>query len=209
MKRILIADDHATVRSGLRALVEERGGWEVVVEACDGAEAIAGAIAERPDVAIVDYSMPLMTGLEVTKRIKQHPLATEILIFTMHDSDTLALQAFQAGARAFLLKSDANKTLLAAVESLIVHRPFYKGAFSSELSGLLAGKRDPNQLLSRRENTIVKLVAEGHSNKGISAILNISIKTVETHRAAAMRKLGINSTAALVRHAVRTKLIEA
>ena len=209
MKRILIADDHATVRSGLRALVEERAGWEVVVEACDGAEAVAGAIDKRPDVAIIDYSMPLMTGLEATRRIKQHPLPTEILILTMHDSDSLALQAFQAGARAFLLKSDANKTLLAAMESLIVHRPFYKGAFSSELNGMLSKKRDPNQPLSSRESTIVKLVAEGLGNKAISANLGISIKTVETHRATAMRKLGTRSTAALVRYAVRTKLVEA
>jgi DNA-binding NarL/FixJ family response regulator len=209
MKRILIADDHAAVRSGLRALMEERAGWEVVVEARDGAEAVAGAVDKRPDVAIIDYAMPFMTGVEVTRRIRKHQLATEILIFTMHDSDSLALQAFQAGARAFLLKSDANKTLLAAVESLIVHKPFYKGAFSSELSGMLTGKRNPNEVLSPREKVIVKLIAEGHSNKGISAALNISIKTVETHRAAAMRKLGINSTAFLVRYAVRTKLIEA
>ena len=209
MKRILIADDHETVRAGLRALLEERPGWEVVAEAHDGAEAVAGAVEKRPDVAIVDYSMPFMTGVEVARRIRQHPLATEILISTMHDSNSLALQAFQAGARAFLLKSDANKTLMAAVESLIVHKPFYKGAFSSELNGMLTGKRDPNQVLSPREKAIVKLVAEGHSNKGVSAILNISIKTTETHRAAAMRKLGINSTAALVRYAVRANLVEA
>jgi DNA-binding NarL/FixJ family response regulator len=209
MKRILIADDHETVRAGLRALLEERPGWEVVAEAHDGAEAVAGAVEKRPDVAIVDYSMPFMTGVEVARRIRQHQLATEILIFTMHDSNSLALQAFQAGARAFLLKSDANKTLMAAVESLIVHKPFYKGAFSSELNGMLTGKRDPNQVLSPRERAIVKLVAEGHSNKGVSAILNISIKTTETHRAAAMRKLGINSTAALVRYAVRANLVEA
>jgi DNA-binding NarL/FixJ family response regulator len=209
MKRILIADDHETVRAGLRALLEERPGWEVVAEAHDGAEAVAGAVEKRPDVAIVDYSMPFMTGVEVARRIRQHQLATEILIFTMHDSNSLALQAFQAGARAFLLKSDANKTLMAAVESLIVHKPFYKGAISSELNGMLTGKRDPNQVLSPREKAIVKLVAEGHSNKGVSAILNISIKTTETHRAAAMRKLGINSTAALVRYAVRANLVEA
>ena len=209
MKRILIADDHDTVRSGLRALLEGRAGWEVVAEAHDGKEAVAEAIEKRPDVAIVDYSMPLMTGVEVTRCIKEHQQVTEILIFTMHDSDALALQAFQAGARAFLLKSDANKMLLAAVETLIVHKPFYAGAFSGELKGMATGKGEPNQLLSPREKTIVKLVAEGYSNKGVSAILNLSIKTTETHRAAAMRKLNINSTAGLVRYAVRTKLVEA
>jgi DNA-binding NarL/FixJ family response regulator len=209
MKRILIADDHATVRSGLRAIVEARPGWEVVVEACNGAEAVAGAIDTRPDIAIIDHSMPLMSGLEVTQRITRHPLATEILIFTMHDSDSLALQAFQAGARAFLLKSDANKMLLAALESLIIHKPFYKGAFSTELTRMLAGKCAPYRPLSRRETTIVKLVAEGLSSKVIGAVLNVSTKTVDTHRAAAMRKLGMHSSAALVRYAVRTKLIEA
>jgi DNA-binding NarL/FixJ family response regulator len=209
MKRILIADDHETVRSGLRALLEGRAGWEVVAEAHDGKEAVAEAIEKRPDVAIVDYSMPLMTGVEVTRCIKEHQQVTEILIFTMHDSNALALQAFQAGARAFLLKSDANKMLLAAVERLIVHKPFYAGAFSGELKGMATGKGEPNQLLSPREKTIVKLVAEGYSNKGVSAILNLSIKTTETHRAAAMRKLNINSTAGLVRYAVRTKLVEA
>jgi DNA-binding NarL/FixJ family response regulator len=210
MKRILVADDHETVRSGLRALLEGRAGWEVVAEAHDGNEAVAEAIKKRPDVAIVDYSMPLMTGVEVARRIKEHQLATEILIFTMHDSNVLALQAFEAGARAFMLKSDANKMLLAAVESLIVHKPFYAGAFLSEVGGVIANRKgDRNQMLSPREKTVVKLVAEGYSNKGMSAILNLSIKTTETHRAAAMRKLNINSTAGLVRYAVRNKLVEA
>ena len=209
MKRILIADDHEAVRSGLRAVLEGRAGWEVVAEARDGKEAVAGAVEKRPDVAIVDYAMPFMTGIEVVRRIREHQQITEILIFTMHDSEVLALQAFQAGARAFLLKADANKMLLAAVESLIVHKPFYAGSFTSELKAMATGKGNPNQVLSPREKTIVKLVAEGYSNKGVSAILNLSIKTTETHRAAAMRKLNINSTAGLVRYAVRSKLVEA
>ena len=209
MGRILIADDHETVRSGLRAVLEGRPGWEVVAEARDGNEAVAGVVENRPDVAIVDYCMPFMTGVEVARRIREHQLITEILIFTMHDSEVLALQAFRAGASAFLLKSDANKMLLAAVESLIVHKPFYAGSFSSKLKGMATGKGDPSQGLSPREKTIVKLVAEGHSNKGVSAILNLSIKTTETHRAAAMRKLNINSTAGLVRYAVRSRLVEA
>ena len=217
MKRILIADDHETVRSGLRAVLEGRAGWEVVAEARDGKEAVAGAFDTRPDVAIIDHEMPFMTGIEVARRVREHQQTTEILIFTMHDSEVLALQAFRAGARAFLLKSDANKLLLAAVESLMVHKPFYAGSFSNELKGMFAselngttvGRADANRLLSPRELTIVKLVAEGHSNKGVSAILNLSIKTTETHRASAMRKLNINSTAGLVRYAVRSKLVEA
>jgi DNA-binding NarL/FixJ family response regulator len=217
MKRILIADDHEAVRSGLRAVLEGRAGWEVVAEARDGKEAVAGAFDKRPDVAIIDHEMPIMTGIEVARRIREQQQTTEILIFTMHDSEVLALQAFRAGARAFLLKSDANKMLLAAVESLIIHKPFYAGSFSNELrsmfssevKGVTTGRADANQLLSPRERTIVRLVAEGHSNKGVSAILNLSIKTTETHRAAAMRKLNINSTAGLVRYAVRSKLVEA
>jgi DNA-binding NarL/FixJ family response regulator len=207
MKRILIADDHETVRSGLRALLEGRVGWEVVAEAHDGNEAVVKAVDTRPDVAIVDYSMPFMSGVEVARRIRQHQQTTEVLIFTMHESSALALQAFQAGARAFLPKSDANRMLLAAVEALMVHKPFYAGRFSSELKGMVTGKNDQSQVLTPREKTIVKLVAEGHSNKGISAILNLSIKTTETHRAAAMRKLHTSSTAGLVRYAVRNRLV--
>ena len=133
MKRILIADDHEAVLSGLRAVLEQRPGWEVIAEAHNGTDAVVATIAKRPDVAILDYSMPLMTGVEATWRIKKQLPLTEILIFTMHDSNSVALQAFNAGARALLLKSGANKMLLAAVESLMVHRPFYSGAFSSEL----------------------------------------------------------------------------
>ena len=209
MKRILIADDHEAVRAGLRAIIEQRIGWEVVAEARDGNEAVAAAVEKLPDVAIVDHSMPLMTGVEVARCIKAQQLPTEILIFTMHDSSLLARQAFHAGARAFLLKSDANKMLLAAVESLILRKPFYAGRFSSELRQVASGEDVLSEVLSPREKMIVKLVAEGYSNKGTSALLNISVKTTETHRAAAMRKLNINSTAGLVRYAIRSKLLEA
>ena len=157
MKRILVADDHETVRSGLRAVLEGRAGWEVVAEARDGKEAVAVAVDKRPDVAIIDHEMPFMTGIEVARRIREHQQTTEILIFTMHDSEVLALQAFRAGARAFLLKSDANKMLMAAVESLIVHKPFYagsfshelKGIFSNELKGMSTGKADQTSCFRR------------------------------------------------------------
>jgi DNA-binding NarL/FixJ family response regulator len=209
MKRILIADDHEAVRSGLRAVLEQRADWEVVAEANDGTKALAAAIEKRPHVAVVDFSMPRMTGVEVARRIRDYPLETEVLIFTVHNSNLLAQQAFQAGARAFLVKSDANKLLLAAVDSLLVHRPFGTGSFSGEVSRRSAGNGDNHQRLSPREQLVVKLVAEGYSNKGISAILNLSVKTTEAHRAAAMRKLDINSTAGLVRYAVRARLVEA
>jgi DNA-binding NarL/FixJ family response regulator len=208
MKRFLIADDHEAVRSGLRAVLEQHPGWEVVAEANDGSKALAAAIANQPDVAIVDFSMPRMTGVEVTRRIKEYPLHTEVLIFTVHNSSLLAQQAFQAGARAFLLKSDANKLLLAAIESLLVHKPFCTDSCVSELNGAWTGDRHRYHQLSPRERLVVKLVAEGYTNKRISAMLDLSVKTTEAHRAAAMRKLEVNSTAGLVRYAVRANLVE-
>jgi DNA-binding NarL/FixJ family response regulator len=209
MKRILIADDHEAVRSGLRAVLEQHADWEVIAEANDGSKALAAAIESRPDVAIVDFSMPRMTGLEVARRIREYPLQTEVLIFTVHNSGLLAQQAFQAGARAFLAKSDANKVLLRAVESLLQHKPFWTGRTRGELNAASTKPEDRHQALSPREQLVVKLVAEGYSNKNISAILHLSVKTTEAHRSAAMRKLDLNSTAGLVRYAVRARLVEA
>jgi DNA-binding NarL/FixJ family response regulator len=209
MKRILIADDHEAVRLGLRAVLEQHIDWQVVAEANDGNMALAAAIESRPDVAIVDFSMPRMTGLEVARRIREYPLQTEVLIFTVHNCSLLAQQAFQAGARAFLTKSDANKVLLRAVESLLAHKPFWTGKTCGEQTAGSTRSGDMHQALSPREQLVVKLVAEGYSNKNISAILHLSVKTTEAHRSAAMRKLDLNSTAGLVRYAVRAKLVEA
>ncbi len=209
MKRFLIADDHEAVRSGLRAVLEQHVDWEVVAEANDGDKALAAAIECRPDVAIVDFSMPRLTGVEVARRIREYPLQTEVLIFTVHNSSLLAQQAFQAGAGAFLVKSDANKELLRAVDSLLAHKPFWNGRFLGELKIGSARPEDGHRALSPREQLVVKLVAEGYSNKSISAILHLSVKTTEAHRSAAMRKLDLNSTAGLVRYAVRAKLVEA
>jgi DNA-binding NarL/FixJ family response regulator len=208
--RILIADDHEVVRSGLRAILEAHEGWEVVAEACDGKEAIALAVETRPDVAIIDYSLPLMKGVEATRQIRARVPTAEVLIFTMHDSDVLVGELLAAGARAYLLKSDAKQYLIAAVEALAMHKPFFTGRVSEQLlDSFLAthhGKTDA--LLSPRERGIVQLIAEGRSNKEMSEILNLSVKTIETHRAAAMRKLNVTSTAAIVRYAIRNKLVE-
>src|SRR6201988_4489777 len=151
MKRILIADDHEAVRSGLRAVLEQHFDWEVVAEANDGNKAVAAAIESQPDVAIVDFSMPRMTGVEVARRIREYPLQTEVLIFTVHNSSLLAQQAFQAGARAFLAKSDANKVLLRAVESLLAHNPFWTGRNWGELNATPTASGDRRQNLSPRE----------------------------------------------------------
>jgi len=208
--RILIADDHEVVRSGLKAILEARPGWEVVAEVGDGKEAIAQAVETRPDVAIVDYSLPLINGIEATRQIRARAPHTEVLIFTMHDSDALVDEALQAGARAFLLKSDAPHYLIAAVESLSGHKPFFTGKLSEKLleSFLSSHGHRSAPVLSARERVVVQLIAEGNSNKDMSAILNLSVKTIETHRSSAMRKLNITSTAALVRYAVRNKLVE-
>ena len=208
MKRILIADDHAAVRLGLRAVLEQRPGWEVIADVDDGRRAFEVALEKRPDVAILDFSLPHMTGVEVARLISKHLRETEVLIFTVHESRVLAQEAFRAGARAYLVKSDANKMLLAAVEALMMHRSFDDGRFSvgprRERNGADAG----GQKLSPRERHVVTLVAEGYSNKKISSLLNLSVKTTEAHRATAMRKLEINSIASLVRYAVRSNMIE-
>jgi DNA-binding NarL/FixJ family response regulator len=208
--RILIADDHEVVRSGLRTILESHPGWEVVGEAGDGKEAVTKAVESRPDVAVIDYSLPVMNGVEATRQIRARLPQTEVLIFTMHDNDELVGQLLQAGARAFLVKSEANEHLVAAIESLAVHKPFFTGRLSERLldTFLTAQGRTAIDVLSPRERGIVQLIAEGHSNKEMSGILNISVKTVETHRAAAMRKINASSTAGLVRYAIRNNIVQ-
>jgi DNA-binding NarL/FixJ family response regulator len=208
--RILIADDHQVVRSGLRAILEAHEGWEIVAEAADGKEAIDKAVATKPDVAIIDYSLPVMNGLEATRQIRARMPSAEVLVFTMHDSDALVGELLSAGARAYLLKSEAKEHLIAAVESLAGHKAFFTGTVSERLRDAFVASHQSKQgtTLTPRERVVVQLIAEGNSNKKISSLLNLSIKTVETHRATAMRKLNLTSTAALVRYAVRNNLIQ-
>ena len=209
MKRILIADDHEVVRSGLRAIIESRPDWAVSAEAVNGKDAFARILETKPDVAILDYSMPFMTGVEVSRRIKSNHLRTEVLILTMHESEAILAEVLMAGVRGFLLKSDARSHLIAAVEALLEHRPYFTSLVLEKLlQDYQLSKRDrPAIELSSREQNVVQLVAEGHTNRSIGAVLDLSVKTVETHRASAMRKLGVSSTAELVRYAIRTKLI--
>jgi DNA-binding NarL/FixJ family response regulator len=205
----LIADDHEVVRSGLRTVVEAQPGWTVVAEASDGRDALAKALDTKPDVAIIDYSLPLFNGAEVTRQIRARVPAVEVLIFTMHDSDSLLADILAAGARAYLLKSDANQYLIAAVASLANHKPFFTGRISEQLldSYLSTHQGKSDGLLSPRERAIVQLIAEGNSNKDMSEALGLSVKTIESHRASAMRKLKLTSTAAVVRYAIRNKLV--
>lgn len=208
MIRLLIADDHEVVRSGLRSILEERPGWAVVAEAADGKQAILKTIAERPDIAILDYSLPLINGIEATRQIRLRAPSVEVLIFTMHDNETLLRELLRAGARGYLLKSDAERHIFSAVEALIAHKPFFTDRASETLLDTFLRSKHKDDILTSRERGIVQLVAEGHSNKEIAGVLNISIKTVETHRATVMRKLNLTSSAALVRYAVRNKIVE-
>jgi DNA-binding NarL/FixJ family response regulator len=210
MVRILIADDHAVVRSGIRALVESQPGWEVIAEAENGKEAIDKALATHPDVVIVDFSMPLLNGVEVTRNLRARLPGVEVLVFTMHDTDVLVRDVLEAGARGFLLKSDAPQFLVAAIGALAVHQPFFTSKVSETLLESFLARGSPSGgVLTAREQSVVKLIAEGKTNKDIADVLAISKKTVEAHRSAAMRKLGVDSTVSLVRYAIRNKLSEA
>jgi DNA-binding NarL/FixJ family response regulator len=209
MTRILIADDHEVVRSGLRKVLEVRPEWEVVAEAADGKEAINKALATKPDIAVLDYSLPLVNGIEATRQILMRLPKTEILVFTMHDSETLIQELLRAGARGYLLKSDAKRNLIAAIEALSAHRPFFTTKVSEALlDSFLARPPGQASTLTNRERGVVQLIAEGHTNKQVANILNISLKTVETHRASIMHKLKLTSSASLVRYAIRNKLVE-
>jgi DNA-binding NarL/FixJ family response regulator len=209
MTRILIADDHTVVRSGVRRVLEDYPGWSVVAEATNGKDAVAEAIATKPDVAVLDYALPVLNGIEATRQIRQHVPSVEVLIFTLHDTEDLLRELINVGARGYVLKSDAQQHLISAVQSLAAHKPFFTDRASQVLlENLLSKKSRIKQALTDREQTIVRMVAGGSSNKQTAQILNITTKTVETHRATILRKLELTSSAALVRYAVRNNLVE-
>jgi len=214
--RILVADDHEIVRQGLRALLEAQPGWQVVAEAIDGREALDKAKRLHPDVVVLDVSMPNLNGLEATRQIRKALPQTEVLILTMHDSEQLVREVLEAGARGYVLKSDAGRELVTAVESVRKSKPHFTSRVSEiVLDGYLnAGGRAeaynvPRTVrLSPREREIVQLLAEGKSNKEVAAALHISVKTAETHRTNLMRKLDLHSISELVRYAIRNKMVE-
>jgi len=213
--RILVADDHPIVRAGLRTLLESRPGWQVCAEAANGREAVEKAGKLKPDVAVLDISMPVLNGVEATRQLRKLSPETEVLILTMHDSDQMVQQVVEAGGHGYILKDDADRTLLAAVDALRRHKPF----FSSRVAGSLAVSRlrpaDPHApawrargRLTQREREIVQLLAEGRSNKEVAGVLGISVRTAETHRANIMLKLDLHSIVDLVHYAVRNRIIE-
>jgi DNA-binding NarL/FixJ family response regulator len=210
MTRILIADDHEIVRQGVKAILSKRERWEIVGEAADGRDAVEQARLTQPEIAILDYALPFINGVEAARQIRLNSPRTEVLIFTQHDNEALLRNILEAGVQGYLLKSDATQYLVQAVEALEYHQPFFTKTVSDILvSSYLAKAGGAPSVLTARETAVVKLIAEGHSNKESAAILGLSEKTVESHRSAAMRKLDAKSTAALVRYAIRNRLIEA
>ena len=211
VKRILIADDHDIIRRGVRALLETRSDVLVVAEASTGREALAAARETMPDIANIDYSLPELNGHDLTVAMKRELPWTEILIYTMYDRESMILGVLRAGARGFILKSETEEHLSAAINALAIHRPYFSGGISETLLDQFLRTKPETSLstLTRREREVVQLIAEGKINKEIARLLEISIKTVETHRATAMHKLKLRTTAELVRYAVRNSIIEA
>jgi DNA-binding NarL/FixJ family response regulator len=216
--RILLADDHEVVRAGLRALLEEQSGWEVVAEAVDGRDAVEKATKLKPDVVVIDIAMPSLNGLEAVRQIVKTVPNAKVLVLTMYDSDPLIQQVLQAGARGYLLKSDAGRDLVSAIDALRRNKTFFTPKVSQMvLEGYLdkspkekETEEEPESLrLTSRQREIVQLLAEGKSSKEVAAVLGLSVKTAETHRANIMRKLDCHSVTELVRYAIRNHIIAA
>lgn len=207
--RVMIADDHGIVRSGIRLLLERQAGLEVVAEAADGIEARDIAVRERPDLAILDVKMPGLTGLQATREIKAQAPETSVLILSMHDDERYLFEALKAGASGYVLKSQADTDLLRAIQAVGRGEPFLSpGTQQAVIRDLLAGGKPAGTDLTPREEEIVKLVAEANTTREIRALLHLSEKTVENHRANAMRKLGMRDRVELVRYAIRQGLID-
>jgi len=203
--RILVADDHEIVRHGLRTLLESRTEWCVVGEAVNGYEAVEKAIELKPDLVLLDLGMPELNGYEATRRIREILPQTEVLVLSVNDSEQLVRQALAAGARGYLIKSDAGHELVAAIETTLRHKSFLSSRISQP--DKLDGSKGPADLTPRELET-AQLLAEGKTNKEIAIKLDISVKTAETHRTNIMRKIGAHSLAEVVRYAIRNGLVE-
>jgi DNA-binding NarL/FixJ family response regulator len=214
--KILVVDDHDIIRRGLKDLLTARAGWEICGEAKTGKEAVTLSEQLKPDVIVMDISMPDLNGMEAARRIHKILPKTGILILTMHFSDQLVRDVVEAGARGYILKSDADRELVTAVESIANRRTFFTprasemllDGFSRQVTGadLKIPRRDR---LTTREREVVQLLAEGKTSKEVASALGISVKTAETHRANIMRKLELHSVSELVRYAIKNQIIEA
>jgi DNA-binding NarL/FixJ family response regulator len=212
--RVLVADDHEVVREGVRALIERQPDLEVCGLAITGPEAVELALKTRPDVVVLDLTMPDLDGLEAIRQIIKALPDTEVVVFSAHRSEDLIEEVFEAGARSYVEKADASQNLVAAIRSLAEHKPFFSSQASENLLGRFldpGAKKEHDRAgrkLTARETEIVRLLAQGGSNKELATTLGISIRTVETHRATLMHKLGVHSVAGVVRYAVRHRIIE-
>jgi DNA-binding NarL/FixJ family response regulator len=211
--RILIADDHEVARKGIRSVLEDRPGWQVCGEAKDGREAVELANELKPDVLLLDIGMPNLNGLDAARQILATTPDARILILTLHDSEQVVREVLAAGARGFLLKSDAGRDLIAAVEALQNRRTFFTSKVAQMmLDGYLRPHEEhetPDQhILTPREREVIQLVAEGKTTKEIATALSLSVKTAETHRTNLMRKLDLHSIADLTLYAVRNGIVQ-
>jgi DNA-binding NarL/FixJ family response regulator len=209
--KLLIADDHGIVRGGLKLLLDRQPDMEVVAEAADGVEAVALALRVRPDICVLDVSMPKMTGLEATVEIRTHAPEISVLVLSMHDDERYLYEALQAGAAGYVLKREADTVLVDAVRAVARGEPFMTNAAERSLvrEWMEDDSTGPVEPLTLREREVLKLIAEAHTNREIGEILHLAEKTVESHRANLLRKLGMRDRVELVRYAIRRGLIEA
>jgi len=207
--RILLADDHEMVRKGLRATIEGQPGWEGCGEARTGREAVTMSRELRPDVVVMDFAMPELNGMEATRQILAANPSAEVLILTMHDSEKLVHEMLSAGAHGYILKTDAGEFLVAALQALSKHKPYFTpGVSAVVLQRYLNPEAQGSGDLTAREREIIQLIAEGKANKEIAKTLGISAKTAETHRNNLMRKLDLHSIADIVRYAIRNHIVQ-
>lgn len=211
--RILVADDHEIVRQGIRALLQSHPGWEVCAEAADGRDAVDKAGQLKPDIVILDIGMPNLNGLNATRQILHHDPQTKVLILTMHDSEQVIREVLEVGARGYLLKSDAGRDLVAAVEALQHNKTFFTSKVGETVlenfhKSQSRSENTIKQVLTMREREVVQLLAEGKSTKEVAVILGLSVKTAETHRSNVMRKLELHSVSELVLYAVRNNIVQ-
>jgi DNA-binding NarL/FixJ family response regulator len=207
--RILIADDHGIVRAGVKLLLERQPGLEVVAEAADGIEAVEQALVARPDLCILDVGMPRLTGLQAAREIRAQLPDARVLMLSMHDDEHYLFEALKAGASGYVLKREADQDLVEAVRAVGRGEAFLTNAAErSIIREWMADRGGPRVPLTTREEEVVKLIAEAHTNAQIAALLHLSEKTVESHRANVLRKLGMRDRVELVRYAIRRGLIE-
>jgi DNA-binding NarL/FixJ family response regulator len=209
MLTLLVADDHGIVRTGLRMLLERQPGMTVLAEAEDGVQAVELAIRQRPRVAILDVAMPRMTGTQAAREIKAHAPATQVILLSMHEDERYLFDALRAGASGYVLKRAADTDLIDAVHAAARGEPFLPPVTQRALiKDWLEGGEQPSDRLTPRELEVVKLIAEAHTNREIAQVLNLSEKTVQSHRGNVLAKLGMRDRVELVRYAIRRGLIE-